>query len=178
VSWVERTLVLIKPDGMEKRLTGIVLADFEKNGLRLVGIKMVRADDSLLSRHYPDSMAVTIAEKTKASYLKKGKEFSYDLREFGMSVLKRLRDFIKSAPVIAMVLEGENAVAKVRGIIGGTEPITAGEGTIRYVYSQDSYEKADRENRPVKNIMHASGTVKEAEDEIKVWFSKNELFEY
>ena len=175
---MEKTLVLIKPDGMEKRLTGTVLSAFEKHGLKLVAIKMVKAKKRLLSEHYPDSMALTIGEKTKASYLKKGKEFSHDPTQFGMGVLKKLRKFIGSAPVIAMVLEGDNAVAKVRSIIGGTEPMTAGEGTIRQTHSDDSYEKADSENRPVKNIVHASGTVEEAEKEVRIWFKEKELFEY
>ena len=175
---MEKTLVLIKPDGIEKKLTGTVLSAFEKHGLKLVAIKMVKAKKRLLSEHYPDSMATTIGEKTKASYLKKGKEFSHDPTQFGMGVLKKLRKFIGSAPVIAMVLEGENAVAKARQIIGGTEPMTAGEGTIRQTHSDDSYEKADSENRPVKNIVHASGTVEEAEKEVRIWFKEKELFEY
>jgi len=175
---MERTLVLIKPDGMEKRLTGTVLAAFEKQGLKLVGIKMVKAKNKLLSQHYPDSMAATLGEKTKASYLKKGKEFTQDPVQFGMKVLKKLRRFVGSTPVVAMVLEGENAVAKVRQIIGGTEPITAGEGTIRQLYSNDSYEAADKENRPIRNIVHASGTLEEAEKEVRIWFKDKELFEY
>ena len=174
---MERTLILIKPDGMEKKLTGVVLSAFEKQGLRLAGIKMAKARNKLLKQHYPDSMAVTLGEKSKASYLSKGKEFKYDTTEFGMKVLKRLRKFIASAPVVAMVIEGDNAVAKVRQIIGGTEPVTAGEGTIRQIYSDDSYEKADSEKRPIKNIVHASGTVEEAEKEVKIWFKDKELFE-
>ena len=175
---VERTLVLIKPDGMEKKLAGTVIAAFEKHGLKLVAIKMVKARNKLLSQHYPDSMAATLGEKTKASYLKKGKEFTQDPTEFGMKVLKKLRKFISSAPVIAMVLEGEGAVAKVRSIIGGTEPATAGPGTIRQAYSDDSYEKADSQKRPIKNIVHASGTIDEAVNEIKIWFKDKELFGY
>lgn len=175
VSLVERTLVLIKPDGMEKRLTGTVLSAFEKGDLKLVGIKMVRARKKRLSEHYPDSMAPVLGEKTKASYLNKGKDFPHDTTQFGIGVLKKLRKFIGSAPVVAMVLEGDNAVAKVRAIIGGTEPITAGEGTIRQTHSDDSYEKADKEKRPVKNIVHASGNVEEAEKEIKIWFKDKEL---
>ena len=178
VTLVERTLVLIKPDGMEKRLAGTVIAAFEKHGLKLVAIKMVKARNKLLSQHYPDSMAVTLGEKTKASYLKKGKEFPHDPTQFGMKVLKKLRKFVGSAPVIAMVLEGENAIAKVRSIIGGTEPVTAGEGTIRQTYSDDSYEKADSENRAIKNIVHASGNVEEAMNETRIWFKEKELFGY
>jgi len=173
---LERTLVLIKPDGIEKKLAGTVLATFEKNGLRLAGIKMIKTKNKLLKQHYPDSMAVTLGEKSKASYLKNGKEFTQDATVFGMRVLKRLRKFISSAPVIAMVLEGENAVARVRQIIGGTEPATAGEGTIRQIYSDDSYEKADNEKRPIKNIVHASGTIEEAEKEVRIWFKDKELF--
>jgi nucleoside-diphosphate kinase len=175
---VERTLVLIKPDGMHKKLTGTVLDTFEKNGLKIVGIKMVQADIVILGKHYPDGMALTLGEKTKASYEKKGKPFPYDPKEFGIGILKKLREFVQSTPIIAIAIEGENAVSLVRKIIGGTEPITAGEGTIRQTYSDDSYEKADRENRPIKNIVHASGTVDEAEKEIKIWFKKKELFNY
>jgi nucleoside-diphosphate kinase len=175
---MERTLVLIKPDGMEKRLTGTVIAAFEKHGLKLVAIKMVKARNKLLTQHYPDSMAAILGEKTKASYLKKGKEFAQDPTQFGMKVLKKLRKFVGSAPMVAMIFEGEGAVAKVRSIIGGTEPVTAGEGTIRQTYSDDSYEKADSQKRPIKNIVHASGTVEEAVNEIKIWFKDKELFEY
>lgn len=175
---MERTLVLIKPDGMEKRLTGTVLSAFEKHGLKLVGIKMVKAKRKLLQEHYPDSMALTLGEKTKASYLSKGKEFKHDPTEFGMGVLKKLRKFVGSAPVVAMVLEGENAVSEVRKIVGGTEPATAGGGTIRQTHSDDSYERADSEKRPIKNILHASGTVEEAEKEIRIWFKEKDLFGY
>ena len=175
---MERTLILIKPDGMEKRLAGTVIAAFEKHGLKIVAIKMVKARNKLLSQHYPDSMALTLGEKTKASYLKRGKEFTQDPTEFGMKVLKKLRKFVGSAPVVAMVLEGGNAVATARSIIGGTEPVTAGEGTIRQTYSEDSYERADSEKRPIKNIVHASGTIEEAVNEIKIWFKDKELFEY
>jgi len=161
---------------MEKKLAGTVIPAFEKGDLKLVGIKMVKAKNKRLTEHYPDSMASTLGEKTKASYLKKGKEFPHDPTQFGMKVLKKLRKFIGSAPVVAMVLEGENAVAKVRLIIGGTEPMTAGEGTIRQTHSDDSYEKADSEKRPIKNIVHASGTVEEAKKEIKIWFKDKELF--
>ena len=170
---VERTLIIIKPDGMQKKLAGEVISRFEKAGLKIVGMKMVNAKSSLLKKHYPDSMAMAITEKAQPKFTEK-----LDPNVYGMKILKHLRKFLRETPVIVAVLEGENAVAHIRKLCGATEPASAEHGTIRKAFSDDSYVKANEEKRPIKNIIHASGTPEEANTEISIWFKEKELFNY
>lgn len=170
---MERTLIIVKPDGMQKKLAGEVISRFERAGLKIVGMKMVNAKSSILKKHYPDTMAAAITEKAQSKFPEK-----LDPNVYGMRILKGLRKFLRETPVIIAVLEGENAVAHVRKICGGTEPVSAEPGTIRRDLSDDSYVKANSEKRSIKNILHASGTPEEAKAEIAIWFKEKELFNY
>lgn len=177
----ERTLVLIKPDGIQRSLIGEIISRFERIGLKLVGLKMLIPTAEHIEAHYtldPEWRRLT-GEKTIAGYEKKGLEPpSRDPIEISGVILNNLKKYMTSGPVVAMVWQGAHAVQIVRKIVGGTEPLTSDVGTIRGDYVLDSYQMADEDGRAVRNLMHASGSIKEAEAEIKHWFKDEELFDY
>ena len=152
---MQRTLILFKPDAVQRAIVGKVLQRFEDVGLKIVGVKMRWIDKDFGKKHYFD-----VAER------------------HGDAVLQRLLNSITEGPVIAMVLEGVSAVELVRKMAGSTEPKSALPGTIRGDFAQHSYAVADKKNVGIKNIIHASGNLKDAEYEIKLWFTPNELHTY
>lgn len=164
---IERTLVLIKPDGVQRNLIGEIIKRYESNGLNVIDLKMVKADKDLIGKHYPedDEYMISIGKKSAASG-----DIVSDFKEHGRMIVRALRDYIISGPIVAMVLEGDDAVALVRKITGYTDPKEAEKGTVRGDLGEDSILAANREKRPVKNLIHASGTPEEAEKEIKLWF--------
>jgi nucleoside-diphosphate kinase len=153
---IEKTLVLIKPDGVERGLIGEIISRFEKRGLKIVGMKMVRVNQELAMKHYTEDIS----------------------KRRGEQVRKRLMDFIINNHVIAICLEGVDAVENVRRMVGETEPKAALPGTIRGDYAHISYNYADNKGIVVPNLVHASGNKEEAEKEISLWFSQEELFSY
>ncbi len=177
----ERTLVIIKPDGVQRTLIGEVIKRYERTGLKLVGIKMLVPTPEMIEKHYtldPNWRRIT-GEKTIASYEKKGlKPPSTDPLEITARILANLKKYMTSGPVIAMVWQGAHAVPVVRKITGGTEPLTSDIGTIRGDFVLDSYQMSDGDGRSVRNLIHASGTVPEAELEIAHWFKPEELTDY
>jgi nucleoside-diphosphate kinase len=181
----ERTLVFVKPDGMQRGLVGEILRRFERTGLRIVGMKMVWARPDFLERHYPGDEAFlrTIGGKTKEAFAGAGLDVKVqtggdDPLAIGRSVRGWLIDYVASSPVVAFVLEGIQAVATVRKLVGDTLPQRAAPGTIRGDHSIDSPTVANQQRRPVRNLVHASGTVDEAAAEIALWFVPEELFDY
>ena len=177
----EKTFVIIKPDGVQRSLIGEVVKRFERIGLKLVGLKMQIPTAEQVKRHYtldPEWMRKT-GEKTIASYVKKGlKPPTNDPLKVTEIVLANLVKYITSGPVVMMVWQGAHAVGIVRKLTGITEPLTADVGTIRGDYVLDSYEMSDTDGRSVRNVLHASGSVKEAEDEINFWFKPEEILDY
>jgi nucleoside-diphosphate kinase len=178
----ERTLVIIKPDGVQRNLIGEVIKRYERAGLKLVGIKMTVPKEDHVEAHYtldPEWRRIT-GEKTIASYIKKGETpWTTDPLKVTEVLLTTLKKYISSGPVVAMVWEGMHAVEIVRKITGGTEPRGAADvGTIRGDFAIDSYIMADTNKRAVRNIVHASGSPKEADMEIPHWFSENEIVNY
>ena len=165
---IQKTLVLIKPDAMEKNLIGEIIKRYEDAGLKVVELKMLRAPMSIIEKHYPmdEDYLTSIGEKTIAAGQKV--KSAYDQ---GKKVVTWLRKFITSGPIVAMVLEGEDAVAHVRAITGFTDPSTAEKGTIRGDLGTDSILLANKEERPAYNLIHASGSEEEAEKEINLWFA-------
>ncbi|MBI3975394.1 MAG: nucleoside-diphosphate kinase [Armatimonadetes bacterium] len=181
----ERTLVFIKPDGIQRSLVGEILGRFERAGLRIVGMKMVWARPEFLERHYPndETFLRTIGGKTKEAFAAAGLDVngqtgSDDPLAIGRAVRGWLIDYVASSPVVAFVLEGIQAVGTVRKIVGDTLPFRAAPGTIRGDLSIDSPTVANLQRRPVRNLVHASGTVEEAAAEIALWFRPEELFAY
>jgi nucleoside-diphosphate kinase len=176
---MERTLVLLKPDALERGLVGEIIGRFEKAGLRLLAAKMVRPNEELAHKHYPTDRREFI-EGMGQKTLESSREEGHDPKEnFGTEdpheIGLHLQKWLTSGPVIALVLEGPNAVEGVRKIAGHTIPVKAGPGTIRGDFSDDSAILANTEKRSIKNLVHASGDKEEAEFEISLWFSESEL---
>jgi nucleoside-diphosphate kinase len=147
----ERTFVAIKPDGIQRSLIGEVIRRFERVGLKLVGLKLVVVDASHVEKHYSQ-----LKEEIRAHLVK----------------------YMTSGPVVAMVWEGAHSVQLVRKLVGKTEPLTSDVGTIRGDFVLDSYAVSDADGRAVRNIIHASGNVEEADFEINHWFKPEELINY
>jgi nucleoside-diphosphate kinase len=155
VTGVERTLVLLKPDAVSRGLVGRVLTRFEDALLKIVAFKMVWMDAELNRQHY------------------------FDLEErFGPDVYNAVATFMQTGPVFALVLEGVEAVAIVRKLVGATYPEQAAPGTIRGDYAHQSKAYANANKLPVANLVHASANLEDAKREIDVWFSGGELHDY
>ena len=181
----ERTLVLIKPDGIERALVGQIFARLERVGLKIVALKMVQAERYVLERHYPsdETWVRTIGQKTREAFEAYGMDLlavmgTDDPLEIGWEVRQWLIKFMQTTPIVAAVLEGVHAVSVTRKIVGGTLPVFADPGTIRGDFSADAPTVANVERRPVRNLVHASGSVEEAEHEIGLWFRPPEIFTY
>ena len=159
----ERTLVIIKPDGIQRTLIGEIIKRYEQIGLKLVGIKMLVPTADLIEEHYtldPEWRTKT-GLKTIKGYTDKGlKPPHTDPLKITAIILKNLVKYMTKGPVVAMVWEGAHAVEIVRKVTGGTEPLTSPIGTIRGDYVIDSYRMSDVDGRAVRNLVHASGSVK------------------
>ncbi len=153
---IERTLVLLKPDAVERGLMGRILERFEDAGFKIVAMKMLQANKEKAMDHYDEDIA----------------------RRHGEHMRRYNVDFILSGPVVAIVVEGINAVENVRKFCGTTEPKSAPPGTIRGDFSHGSYGYADEKGEVIKNVIHASGDKEYAEKEIKIWFDDSEIVEY
>ena len=184
--FIERTVVLIKPDGVVRGLTGGILSRFERAGLKIVALKMIWADKTLAAKHYPESRTALmkdIGEKTLTTYGKYGKDPGEDLGtkdavEIGKLVNRWNMDFLTSGPVVAILLEGLHAIENVRMMAGNTLPLFAQPGTIRGDYSLDSPALANSRKRAVHNMIHASGNAEEAKYETELWFKKADIQDY
>lgn len=183
---IERTLVVIKPDAVQRGIIGDIISRFEKTGLKIIGSKMFIPSKEVLDKHYPAERAEFVeglGQRTLESYAEAGidpvKHFNTtDALTIGHEVREWLVDFMTSGPVVAMVLEGPHAIEIVRKIRGHTLPQKANPGTITGDYSFDSSGFANMNKRPIKNLVHASGNKEEAEFEIGLWFTPKELFDY
>ncbi|HEY4498702.1 MAG TPA: nucleoside-diphosphate kinase [Candidatus Paceibacterota bacterium] len=177
----ERTLVIVKPDGVQRSLVGEIIKRFEQVGLKLAAVKMLVPTPELVEQHYtldPEWRRVT-GEKTIEGYKSKGlTPPSEDPLEITAKILANLKKYLASGPVVAMVWQGAHAVKIARKLVGGTEPLTSDVGSIRGDYVLDSYQMSDPDNRAVRNLVHASGSEKEAEAEIAHWFKRDELIDY
>lgn len=177
----EKTLVIIKPDGVQRGLIGEIIKRYERTGLKLSALKMLIPNEEMVESHYliDPEWLVKVGLKAIESYRKKGlAPPSADPKIIGQKVLNNLKKYFTSGPIIVMVWEGINAVGIIRKITGGTEPLTSDVGTIRGDFTIDSYEVADTTGRAVRNLIHASGSKEEAEKEIKIWFREDEILKY
>lgn len=177
----EQTLVIVKPDGVQRSLIGEVIKRYEQCGLKLVALKMVIPSKELTLKHYsidPDWLIKT-GTKTLEGYKSKGiAPPSNDPIEIAKTIRKTLLGYLSSGPVVAMVWQGMSAVGIVRKITGSTEPLSSVPGTIRGDFTIDSYTAADTDQRSVRNIIHSSGSVEEANNEIPLWFDQKEIINY
>ncbi len=180
----ERTFLMMKPDGVVRGLTGEVIKRVERCGLKLVALKMFQATRDQIDEHYPkdEGWMKRIGEKTKVNYEKYGLDVATlgttDNLKIGQMVRGWLLDYLTSAPMIKMVIEGPHAVDLVRKMAGNTIPAQAEMGTIRGDFSVDSAAFANRDKRAIFNVVHASETPEEAEHEIDFWFGIDEINEY
>lgn len=182
----ERTVVLVKPDGVKRGLVGEILARFEKSGLKIIALKMVSVDKEMVAKHYPDARAELLegmGKKTLETYAKYGKDPSEELGtmdalEIGKMINQWNIDFLTSGPVVAILLEGIHAIDNVRMIAGNTLPAFAAPGTVRGDYSIDSPALANANKRAVHNLMHASGNPEESKYEAELWFHEVEIQDY
>ena len=167
----EKTLVIIKPDGVQRSLVGEIIKRYERVGLKLIAMKMITVEGDFIEKHYtldPEWRRIT-GEKTIKGYLDKGlTPPSNDPLEITGVLLGKLKKYMTSGPVVAMVWQGAHAVALVRKLTGGTEPLTSDVGTIRGDFVLDSYQMTDSDNRSIRNLVHASGSVVEAEQELSL----------
>jgi len=154
----ERTLIILKPDALQRGIAGEILTRFEKVGLKMIGAKMVAPDKEHFHHHYEDI----------------GKMIS----RRGQKVFDITLDMMQTGPVLAVVLEGVEAVSLVRKMVGTTEPKSAPPGTIRGDYSHMSFAYADDQGVGIPNLIHASGDEEEAKQEISHWFTDKELYDY
>ena len=182
---MEQTLLVVKPDGVQRALSGEIISRLEKAGLKIVGLKMVHAGREMLEKHYTTSEEFLrgMGGKTLATYKEYGgdvlKEMgTADELELGKIIREWLVDFLSSGPVIAAVFAGHHAVTQTRKIVGATVPCFANPGTIRGDYTTDAPDLANAHKRPVKNLVHASGSVEEAVAEIALWFKPEEIMDY
>lgn len=178
----ERTLVIIKPDGIQRSLIGEIIRRYERVGLKLVGIKMLIPSPEKARDHYMvggEEWLETVGRKAAEAYERKGEKSPYaTYRENGVAILEANSKYMAAGPVVAMVWQGAQAVPLVRKITGGTEPLSSDVGTIRGDFTLDSYGLADKDGRSIRNLIHASGNVVEAEKEIAIWFAPEELVNY
>ncbi len=176
----ERTFVIIKPDGVQRSLIGEIIKRFERVGLKIVGMKLGVLDASKIWDHY---------SKDEAWFLKKGNNIIADRTqnnlpieksalEYGKDIIRALEQFMTSGPVVSLVIEGNQAVAVVKKIVGGTEPTTSDVGTIRGDFTLDSYALSAVDDRAVRNLIHCSDQIDEAAREIDLWFDKKDIINY
>lgn len=177
----ERTLVIIKPDGVQRSLIGEIIGRFERAGLKLVAAKFMVPEADHVRAHYSidPEWKRKVGEKAIAAYEKKGiTPPTTDPIAAGDKVIDALAKYIVSGPVVAMVWQGAHVVEVVRKLVGSTEPRTSDVGTIRGDFVVDSYQMADTDSRAVRNLIHASGSVEESAAEINHWFAAPELVDY
>ncbi len=181
----EKTLVLVKPDGVKRGLVGEVVARIERRGLKVIAMKMVQVGREHLENHFPksDEWIERLGQKTMKTFTEYNidpvkAQGTDDTKQLGAMVKESLFAYMQSGPIIALVVQGIHAIDMVRKLAGHTLPVFAEMGTIRGDYSVDSPAVANVEGRAIHNIMHASETPAEAANEIALWFKPEEIHVY
>ena len=176
----ERTLVIIKPDGVQRALVGDIIHRIERTGLKIVAMKMMMASEDTLWKHY-DKDDTWFSEKgaiVVANRKAQGMPVEKEAIEYGKDILRANIEFMTASPVIPFVIQGNQAVGIVKKIVGSTEPLSSDIGTIRGDLTVDTYELANSSSRAVRNLVHCSDQVSEAEREIPLWFDEAEVISY
>jgi len=181
----EKTVLLIKPDGVKRGLIGEIISRVEKRGLKVIALNMIWATKEQIDEHYPkdENWITRLGDKTKATYERYGLDIKKELgttdsKKIGEMVRNWLIDFMTSGPLVKMIVKGVHAIDMIRKLCGNTMPALAEMGTIRGDFSVDSAAAANRAKRSVHNIVHASETPEEAEHEMNFWFSPEEIHDY
>jgi nucleoside-diphosphate kinase len=181
----EKTLLLVKPDGVKRGIVGDILQRLEQRGLKIIGLKMVQITKEFAKKHYPgtDEHCSGMGMKTLENYQKYHKNAKKELGtddplKIGRMIEKWNIEYLTSGPVVAMTISGIHAIDMVRKIAGHTLPNKSDMGTIRGDYSIDSPTLANQEKRAIRNIVHASGNPIESKHEIKLWFKNQDICNY
>lgn len=182
---IEKTVVIIKHDGVARGLMGEIIKRFERVGLKLVALEFIESTHDMGAMHYKaeQKWLNTVGNRTLNDYKEKGIDpikaiGTNDPVEIGKIVRDWLIEYLAYGPVLAMVWEGPNAVMVARKLIGDTRPAYAAPGTIRGDFGLDYPDLANSQKRPMYNLIHASGEIAEAEEEIKLWFGEGEVIKY
>jgi nucleoside-diphosphate kinase len=180
---IERTLIILKPDALKRGLVGEIFETFENVGLKLLAAKMVRPDEKVIKNHYPGTKEwiTEMGHKTLASFKQSNLDVkktmgTEDPEKLGQFVYERLIKYWMEGPIIVTVWEGPNAITVARKLRGHTIPLLADPGTLHANYSFDSSPLSSSLDRVVKTFVHASGSMEEAEREIKYWFGSSAPF--
>lgn len=176
----ERTLIILKPDAVQRSLMGEIISRFERSGLKFVGFKFVSPDEDHLFAHYnkDDAWFEKKGENMINNLKDQGKEPEKSALEYGKDIIRAVVKEMRQSPVLAIVVEGAGAIDQVTRLVGTTEPATADIGTIRGDFTVDTYAHATYEDRSIRNLIHCSDVPEEAEREIKLWFDESELMDY
>ncbi len=177
---IERSLIILKPDAVQRSLIGEIIARFERKGLKVTGLKLAVATEEQVFAHY---------NKDDAWFLKKGEGVVKDREsaglpiekeaiEYGRDIIGGIAKYITAGPVVMMVVEGHKATAVVTKLVGETEPAEAEVGTIRGDYTIDSYSLSAIDDRAVRNLVHCSEDAEEGKRETAIWFNEDELMKY
>lgn len=178
--YYQRSLVLLKPDAVQRGLIGEIISRFEKKGLKITAMKLVHPTRDLAYKHYEwsDEEKLSTGTRTLEVYRSKGIELEKTPIEIAEDVQRRLVNFLISGPIVVMVIEGAHAIEHIRKLVGHGSPLNADVGTIRADYTVESYLMADEADRVARNLVHASSSESEAEREIRVWFNESEIIDY
>jgi len=176
----EKTLVILKPDSVQRGLVGEIIKKIESTGLKLVALKMLMAEEASCWAHYNKDEAwfLSKGEKVVENRRTAGLEIEKEAIEYGRDIIGALVKFMTCGPVVAMVWEGNQSIGIVKKLVGSTEPLASDGGTIRGDYTMDSFELANFDSRAVRNLIHCSDEKAEAEREIKIWFTEEEILKY
>ena len=176
----QQTLLIVKPDGVQRSLVGEIVRRIERTGLKIVGLKMVIPNrEGIIDFYHKDDAwflkkGQNIIDNKKANNLPIEKE----ALEYGKEIIEDIVKFMTSGPVVVMAVQGNNSVSIVKKLVGSTEPSTSDVGTIRGDLTVDSYEHATVDKRAVRNLIHCSDSPEEAQRELKVWFKDSEILKY
>lgn len=182
---IQRSLVLLKPDAVARGLSGEIISRIEKSGLKVVAAKLVKPNLETGLEHYKkgDDWKIKVGQRA----LEECKDFGLDIMEIfetdspleiGNLLVSRNAEFLNSGAVLALIFQGPNAVKKIRNLIGSTFPESAAAGTIRGDYGLENSFTGTKRKRTTYNLIHASGEIEEAEEEIKIWFKPEEIIDY
>lgn len=176
----EKSLVIIKPDGVQRGLIGDIVKRLERVGLKIMALKMLVPTEEKCWTHYNKDEAWyrQKGERTVSERQSAGMPIEKEAVEYGKDIVRALVKFMTCGPAVAMVVAGNQAIGVVKKLVGGTEPLTSDVGTIRGDFTLDSYGLSSLDERAVRNLIHCSDKPEEAEREIAIWFNKNELINY
>jgi len=177
----EKTLLIFKPDVLQRQIVGEIISRFERKGFKIVGMKMLVPSRELIGKHYIDDPKYLIetGDNAKKGAEARGEDTSnWDSLERGKWIRESNINYLTCGPVIALVLQGFGVIAGVRKMLGSTSPADGDVGTIRADFSLDSFALADEQGRVTRSMIHASDSVENAQREIGLWFNATEISEY